>query len=119
METNVIQSFCSRPYNPESGRFLSEDPIGFSGRDENFYRYVFNSPINLIDPTGMFVVCTRGPAVNYITCTNYLQGSDKFIPLEVTTFEIDVFNPPFNLFGVYSDEEFEELMRISPQQCSI
>ena len=53
METSIIQSFCSRPYNPESGRFLSEDPIAFSGLDSNFYRYVLNNPLNYIDPKGM------------------------------------------------------------------
>jgi RHS repeat-associated protein len=41
----------ARYYNPSTGRFLSEDPIGFLG-GINFYRYVFNNPANLIDPTG-------------------------------------------------------------------
>jgi hypothetical protein len=31
---------------------LSEDLIGFNAGDANLYRYVFNSPINLIDPFG-------------------------------------------------------------------
>jgi hypothetical protein len=34
------------------GRFLSEDPIGFNG-DNDFYRYVRNSPIDLVDPLGL------------------------------------------------------------------
>ena len=38
-----------------TGRFLSEDPIGFGGKDPNLYRYVFNDPLNLTDPTGLFV----------------------------------------------------------------
>ena len=38
-------------YNPETGRFLSEDPIGFDGGDENLYRYVYNNPINSVDPS--------------------------------------------------------------------
>jgi len=33
---------------------LSEDPIGFASSDFNFYRYVGNSAVNLIDPTGLF-----------------------------------------------------------------
>ena len=44
--------FCYRPYNPETGRFLSEDPIEFGAGDRNLYRYVFNNPINDTDPTG-------------------------------------------------------------------
>ena len=31
---------------------MSEDPLGFSAGDINFYRYVLNSPNNLIDPHG-------------------------------------------------------------------
>lgn len=31
---------------------MSEDPIGFKGNDENFYRYVSNNPIIYRDPSG-------------------------------------------------------------------
>ena len=41
-----------RYYNSSSGRFISEDPIGFNGEDLNLYRYVGNSVHNLIDPSG-------------------------------------------------------------------
>ena len=41
-----------RYYNPETGRFLSEDSVGFQGDDYNLYRYVENNPINQIDPSG-------------------------------------------------------------------
>ena len=47
-----LYHYRARSYNPQSGRFLSEDQIGFLGRDENFYRYVINNPINHTDPTG-------------------------------------------------------------------
>ncbi|MAZ48553.1 MAG: hypothetical protein CME65_08315 [Halobacteriovoraceae bacterium] len=45
----------TRYYNPDTGRFLSEDPIGFLGRDFNLYRYVGNRPTRYTDPTGLFV----------------------------------------------------------------
>jgi hypothetical protein len=32
---------------------MTEDPIGFEGQDINFYRYVQNNPINLVDPSGL------------------------------------------------------------------
>jgi len=44
--------YRARYYDPEIGRFIVEDPIGFSGGDANLYRYVHNSPINRIDPSG-------------------------------------------------------------------
>ena len=42
-----------RYYDPSLQRFLGEDPIGFSGEDFNFYRYVKNSPINYSDNSGL------------------------------------------------------------------
>jgi len=35
------------------GRFISEDPIGFAGRDLNSYGYVGNNPTNYRDPSGL------------------------------------------------------------------
>jgi RHS repeat-associated protein len=39
-----------------TGKFISEDPIGFGGGDSNLYRYVFNSPTNFIDPSGNYAI---------------------------------------------------------------
>ncbi|MEM7477857.1 MAG: RHS repeat-associated core domain-containing protein, partial [Planctomycetota bacterium] len=46
----------ARWYNPEIGRFISQDPIGFRGGDTNLYRYAGNSPQNGTDPSGNIVV---------------------------------------------------------------
>ena len=48
--------YRARYYDPENGRFLSGDPLGFGGGDLNLYRYVLNNPLNLVDPDGEFVV---------------------------------------------------------------
>jgi RHS repeat-associated protein len=47
-----IQYNRGRFYAPFTGKFLSPDPIGFSGGDPNLYRYVKNSPVGAIDPSG-------------------------------------------------------------------
>ncbi|HEU4714499.1 MAG TPA: RHS repeat-associated core domain-containing protein [Pyrinomonadaceae bacterium] len=44
--------YRARFYDPQLGRFMSEDPIGLAG-GINFYAYVGNSPVNYIDPWGL------------------------------------------------------------------
>jgi RHS repeat-associated protein len=48
--------YRARYYDPNSGRFLREDPIGFNG-GKNFYPYVGNSPPNFWDPSGKQSCC--------------------------------------------------------------
>ncbi|MCP4361917.1 MAG: hypothetical protein GY796_28225, partial [Chloroflexi bacterium] len=47
--------YRARIYSPALGRFLSTDPLGYAAGDANLYRYTFNNPANLTDPTGEFV----------------------------------------------------------------
>ena len=49
--------YCARYYDPNIGRFISEDPLGFGGDGTNFYAYARNDPIDNDDPTG----CGSGP----------------------------------------------------------
>lgn len=44
--------YRARYYDPVLGRFLTPDPIGFAG-GVNFYAYVNNDPISIIDPLGL------------------------------------------------------------------
>jgi len=45
--------YRARYYDPNVGRFVSEDPIGYKG-GANYYRYVGNNGLNLTDPTGLY-----------------------------------------------------------------
>jgi RHS repeat-associated protein len=45
-----LQSNRSRHYDPETGRWLNLDPIGYEA-DVNLYRYAGNAPCNDADPT--------------------------------------------------------------------
>ncbi|REJ64954.1 MAG: RHS repeat-associated core domain-containing protein [Planctomycetota bacterium] len=48
-----LQNNLHRWYDPVTGRWASEDPIGFAAGDANLYRYVGNGPTNGVDPTGL------------------------------------------------------------------
>jgi RHS repeat-associated protein len=45
--------YRARWYDPEVGRFISEDPIGFRGGDVNLYGYVWQNPLSFRDPRGL------------------------------------------------------------------
>jgi RHS repeat-associated protein len=47
--------YRARYYDPDIGRFLSEDPLGF-GAGVNFYTYVGNNPLIANDPMGLKVL---------------------------------------------------------------
>lgn len=47
-----LQQYRARWYDPQQGRFISEDPSGFKS-GPNLYEYVRNNPVNLRDPQGL------------------------------------------------------------------
>jgi RHS repeat-associated protein len=51
-EETDLQNNHNRWYDAASGKWLSEDPIGFAAGDANLYRYVGNSATNATDPDG-------------------------------------------------------------------
>lgn len=55
--------YRARSYDPVSARFIQIDPIGLVAGDTNLYRYVFNNPINLRDPSGKFWQFFIGAAI--------------------------------------------------------
>jgi RHS repeat-associated protein len=44
--------YRARYYDPEIGIFISEDPIQLAAGDVNYYRYLWNNPLNWKDPFG-------------------------------------------------------------------
>jgi RHS repeat-associated protein len=52
-EFTGLQYNRARWYDPNLGRFISEDPIGFRGGDVNLYGYVRNRPLKFRDSRGL------------------------------------------------------------------
>lgn len=50
-----LQYNRGRYYDATTGRWISQDPLGFSAGDSNLYRYVANSPTNGTDPSGLYL----------------------------------------------------------------
>ncbi|MFQ5965289.1 MAG: RHS repeat-associated core domain-containing protein, partial [Candidatus Scalinduaceae bacterium] len=53
---NRLYYMRARYYDSTVGRFVSMDPIGLTGGDKNLYRYIENTPLDRIDPSGLLSV---------------------------------------------------------------
>jgi RHS repeat-associated protein len=83
----------ARYYDPNVGRFLSEDPIRFDAGDENFYTYVRNDSVSGSDPSGLqgrkhpspspnpkssaAATCPAPNCAVYVSCRG-VQGHEEF-----------------------------------------
>ncbi|SIN97477.1 RHS repeat domain-containing protein [Halodesulfovibrio marinisediminis] len=52
-DTGLVH-FLFRDYDPSTGRFIQQDPLGLRGGDADVYGYCLDDPVNLIDPIGLF-----------------------------------------------------------------
>jgi RHS repeat-associated protein len=50
-----LDYYRARYYDPNVGRFISVDPLGFGAGDTNLYRYVGNNSTNYTDPSGQIL----------------------------------------------------------------
>ncbi|HKU17928.1 MAG TPA: RHS repeat-associated core domain-containing protein [Candidatus Saccharimonadales bacterium] len=61
-DTGLVH-FGARDYDPQTGRWISKDPILFAGGETNLYGYVVGDPINGLDPLGLFCLGCHLPTL--------------------------------------------------------
>jgi len=98
--------FRSRFYQPDIGRFVGEDQIGFEGRDSNLYRFLGNNPVTGTDPLGEISSVEKALLVGNILsiasvaqdtiCNNPLAGANE--PIECDN-RLSELGPVLDLIG--------------------
>lgn len=69
--------YRARYYDPQIGRFMSEDPLRFNGDGTNFYGYVNNNPVIGFDPFGLRTKCTYAGVPRTLVCWDDGKGKQR------------------------------------------
>ncbi|HKU17909.1 MAG TPA: RHS repeat-associated core domain-containing protein, partial [Candidatus Saccharimonadales bacterium] len=79
--------FGARDYDPQTGRWISKDPLLFAGGETSLYGYSSNDPINIVDPAGLS--CTLAARVgNYLL--NHVDGTLSLGAGDLVGFKVDI-----------------------------
>ncbi|EDX85032.1 RHS Repeat family [Synechococcus sp. PCC 7335] len=84
-EANGLDFMRARFYDNKDGRFNSTDPLGFASGDPNLYRYAFNIPNTLIDPSGEIIPLIIGGAISGAVFNTIFSAASSFYCGEIPT----------------------------------
>jgi len=79
-----LYHFRHRDYSPTTGRWTTQDPLGFAAGDANLYRYVGNTPTLLVDPSGNLAWFVAVPLVMSVGGFTWLTGSTALVSYRTT-----------------------------------
>ncbi|WP_413569919.1 RHS repeat domain-containing protein [Bdellovibrio sp. HCB117] len=111
-DTHLIR-FGARDYDPSIGRWLSKDPILFLAGDSNVFGYVAQDPVNSIDPSGLYEICTTplggfssefGPVYHQYLCANGVCGGQTRSGNAISSAGVDSNDPAPGSTGVKCKE---------------
>ncbi|HUW10036.1 MAG TPA: RHS repeat-associated core domain-containing protein [Anaerolineae bacterium] len=113
----------ARYYWPEIGRFISQDPIGEGG---NWYAYVEDNPVRLVDPAGEaglippdHVVCTKGKIKGKVHCDCPWPIGDIDVPIDITFDGCkEVCATPPELIGPLAPQTITGSFESGPAKCT-
>jgi RHS repeat-associated protein len=80
-----LDYYRARYYDPQVGRFISVDPMGFGAGDTNLYRYVGNNSTNAIDPSGLSWELPASWNDNLYAVDKYIAGVADLASFGATT----------------------------------
>ncbi len=85
--------YRNRYYSPQTGRFISEDPIGWASGQTNAYAYVGGNPVQFSDPMGLQAIPLPMPPPTGPSCNPGSGGVPKWFS---DLFDGSTFNRPKN-----------------------
>jgi RHS repeat-associated protein len=97
VETGLLY-FRNRYYDPEMGRFLTTDPMGYAD-SPSLYQYAGNNPVNFSDPMGLLLRVSgndRTPLTNF-----YGEGNVAFNPVSDDLYEVSISEAGLAHIGEY------------------
>jgi RHS repeat-associated protein len=77
-DTKLIK-FGYREYDSITGRWITKDPIDFSGGDSNLYGYVLGDPVNGVDVEGLNSFEYMGQWLYDFTTTHFIFDTESQI----------------------------------------
>ncbi len=103
-----------RYYDPATGRFITEDPMGLAAGDINLYTYVGNNPVSRNDPSGTeptALVAADSPNAQKPMEIGEALLSDSYVKLPGTFVEIGGKAYQVTTFVVSSPTELQQLLQ--------